>query len=287
MEKTISVICVDASGKNDLVVGNIYEVTDAGPTIYKIVSGLPKDFTGERFFFKSRFQEVGVLLKVGDKVRLRAGITNTTQLEWIGSDNIKNGIVYEVSTTSPHGGIRVVPKDGARGIYRIKMDCFELVTEEKKVVRPTHNEICLATFKKGDRVRFLASKTPDSFYKSANHFTKQAGLKPTGIYTVCGVGIKNSGDANSGSAYISLEGYEFCHPYDCFELVKEEPKPVETKKPRLMLCINMAGNSLARYTVGKVYKLRTEDNDYYYFKASDDGPGGGGMFKHRFIEIKD
>jgi hypothetical protein len=65
------------------------------------------------------------------------------------------------------------------------------------------------------------------------------------------------------------------------KLVKRAPKPAETEKPRLMLCVDMSGSS-ADYTVGKVYELREEDYEYYYFKQFR-----GGMFKHRFIEIKD
>ena len=66
----------------------------------------------------------------------------------------------------------------------------------------------------------------------------------------------------------------------------EAPKPAETKKPRLMLCVDMS-DSPADYTVGKVYELSNEDDDYYYFKRNDQGVGGGGMFKRRFKEIKD
>jgi hypothetical protein len=61
----------------------------------------------------------------------------------------------------------------------------------------------------------------------------------------------------------------------------EVPKPTETEKPRLMLCVDMSDSS-ADYVVGKVYELREEDYEYYYFKQFR-----GGMFKRRFIELKD
>jgi hypothetical protein len=226
-----------------------------------------------------------------------------TQDGWIKSDKIKRGTTYTVARIMEESSgsvLRVEPEHGARGLYWIRMDSFVPAPVEKPVEAPkpapkvpldlpkpiTHNEMCLSTFKAGDKVRFLASKTPTSFYNEADYYTKQAGLKPTGVYTVKEVGVTNSMDAEFGKAYITLEDREFCHPYDCFELVKEEPKPVETKKPRLMLCVNMSDSS-ADYTVGKVYKLTNEDDDYYYFKRNDQGVGGGGMFKHRFIEIKD
>jgi len=67
----------------------------------------------------------------------------------------------------------------------------------------------------------------------------------------------------------------------------EAPKPAETEKPRLMLCVDMTDNSLAYFTVGKVYELREEDSRYYHLMADDKGGDRGGMFKYRFIELKD
>lgn len=225
---------------------------------------------------------------VGASVQLKA---SAKKGDWVKSEGLEPGITYKVTEVSQDNYIKVSgPK--ARGIYWVSMKYFKVVKSES--VKATHNEICASTFKVGDKVRFLADKTSSSFYNEADYYAKQAGLKPTGIYTVSKVSKFNSTDTDFGKAYIRLEGHDYNHPYDCFELVKAEapkpvkaPKPVETKKPRLMLCVDMSDSS-SDYTVGKVYELRTEDDDYYYFKRDDTGNGGaGGMFKHRFIEIKD
>jgi hypothetical protein len=222
---------------------------------------------------------------VGASVQLKA---SAKKGDWVLSEGLEPGITYKVTQISQDNYIKVSgPK--ARGTYWVSIKYFKVVKSESvKAVAATHNEICVATFKVGDKVRFLASKTPTSFYNEADYYTKQAGLKPTGIYTVSKVGKFNSTNTDFGKAYIRLEGHDYNHPYDCFELVKEEqtPKPVEAKKPRLMLCVDM-NDSPADYTVGKVYELSNEDDDYYYFKRNDQGVGGGGMFKYRFKELKD
>lgn len=173
--------------------------------------------------------------KIGDNVQVRTDETVYT----IEQHPIRANDVY----------ITWMGKDGKQSVPYTKAQINEYLTKKNpywKLVEPKPVEAPKTpSFLVGDKVRFLASKTPTSFYNQA----------------------------------------DYIHPYDCFELVKEEqtPKPVETKKPRLMLCVDMS-DSPADYTVGKVYELKSEDKQYYYFKRND---GGGGMFKYRFIEIKD
>jgi hypothetical protein len=209
--------------------------------------------------------------KVGDKVELIAPTA-----DWASNDNVTTGVTYTVtdvtiaSAGQPKPYIKVSGRS-ARGVYWIECKNFKLYKQPKatpKVIQA----VCINPGSYNSRITkgqiYNVQEAPsiggDKFFKVLN--------------------------PNDGKD--SFNCWQ-----DRFKVITEQvtetpktvvPKAEETKKPRLMLCINMAGNSAADYTVGKVYELSKEDEQYYYFKASDDGGvGGGGMFKHRFIELKD
>jgi hypothetical protein len=210
--------------------------------------------------------------KIGDLVTINSTSTGIRKDETVQKFGLEMGQEVRLIRYDPKDETWLVQgKDGSWPAVWIKRRCLKPL--EAVAAQPAW------AFKIGDNVQV---GTDETIYTIEQHPTRENDVNITWM----------DEDGKQSTAYTKEQINRYLTKEDPhWKLITpkaEEPKPVETKKPRLMLCVDMSGNSLARYTVGKVYELRTEDNDdYYYFKASDDGPGDGGMFKYRFIELKD
>lgn len=77
------------------------------------------------------------------------------------------------------------------------------------------------SFKVGDKVRILTDRLDKSFYSGAEYYLRDAINSGSSIFTVDHIG--NNGRKEWDNQFIKLKGYDYSHPIDCFELVKEEP----------------------------------------------------------------
>jgi hypothetical protein len=207
-------------------------------------------------------------------------------------DNVQVGTDETIYTIEQHPtsandvNITWMDEDGKQSTAYTKEQINRYLTKENPMWRlVTPKPVEAPSFKVGDKVRLIDGKIKSA---AQDGWIKSDKLKRGTTYTVARIMEEPTGDVLRVEPEHGARGVYWIR-MDSFVPAPVEkpvaPKPVETKKPRLMLCVDMSG-SPADYTVGKVYELSNED-DYYYFKRNDQGVGGGGMFKHRFIEIKD
>ena len=198
--------------------------------------------------------------KVGDKVKL----TNK-DAEWASNDNVTTGVEYTVKQVhNPTSGQEVpyikVEGGDARGVYWIECKYFKKVEPKAKVMQA----VCINPGSYNSRI------TKGQIY----NVQEAPSIGDDKFFTV----LNPNGNYN---------------PFNCWqerfkvitESVKAEiPAPVaEAPKKRMAVCIDMS-DSTAKYTVGSVYEIEREDDEYYVFKAPNNN---GAMYKWRFKEIVD
>jgi hypothetical protein len=225
--------------------------------------------------YKQAGAQPTLAFKIGDKVQVGADQTIYT--------------IEQHPTRANDVNITWMSKDGKQSTAYRKVQINEYLTKENphwKLVEPKPVEAPKTpSFLVGDKIRLIDGKiesmTQDGWIKSDK-------IKRGTTYTVARIMEESSGGVLRVEPEHGARGLYWIRMDSFVPAPVEKPVevPVETKKPRLMLCVDMS-DSPADYTVGKVYELSNEDDDYYYFKRNDRGVGGGGMFKYRFKEIKD
>ena len=211
-----------------------------------------------------------IRFKVGMQVKINAENTGVAPLyRTIAQMGFSNGDTVKLVDYDPEDEtwfVQSIDKIEVRGWIK------------RKNLAPIEPQPQLNPFKVGDKVELVYE---DAEWASSDNVT-------TGVeYTVKQVHNPTSGQE---VPYIKVEGGDARGVYwiECkyFKQVKE-PKPVETPKRRLAVCVDMSDSHATNYIVGKVYEIREEDDDYYYLAEIDGTRLQGGMFKWRFKEIVD
>jgi hypothetical protein len=207
--------------------------------------------------------------KIGDLVTVNSTSTGIRKDETVQKFGLEMGQEVRLIRYDPQDETWLVQgKDGSWPAVWIKRRCLKPL--EAVAAQPT------LAFKINDNVQV---GTDETIYTIEQHPTRENDVNITWM----------DEDGKQSTAYTKEQINRYLTKENpMWRLVTpkaEEPKPAETKKTRLMLCVNMS-DSPADFTVGKVYELREEDSRYYHL-TNDKGLDKGGMFKHRFIEIKD
>ena len=208
--------------------------------------------------------------KIGDLVTVNSTSTGIRKDETVQKFGLEMGQEVRLIRYDPKDETWLVQgKDGSWPAVWIKRRCLKPL--EAVAAQPAW------AFKIGDNVQV---GTDETIYTIEQHPTRENDVNITWM----------DEDGKQSTAYTKEQINRYLTKEDPhWRLVTpkpiEAPKPVETKKPRLMLCVDMSG-SPAYFTVGKVYELLREDSRYYHL-TNDKGLDKGGMFKYRFIEIKD
>lgn len=153
--------------------------------------------------------------------------------------------------------------------------------DQQALTKPT-----LHPFKVGDKVRL--ARTTSSFYSDAERYIILEGLNIGDVITIAEMtdcGAPGQYKENSFFRQSTNHGYHI--PYDCFEAYTEEKPVTSTKK--LVKCIDAKRRETSLVSEGTIYKVLSEEDEYYEVLADDSTPSRPHyvfMYKWRFEEVK-
>lgn len=163
----------------------------------------------------TKFKSGDRVVLIDYNVELPKGYIAAVDTKWIEKDEIKKGVVYTISEVS---------EDISN---RDRVQSIRLKESANRLWLPSHCFKLLPTFKEGDKVRLVTTKS--LFYDGSQEYIDKSRLKVGQTYTIDDV--SNNGMDKWNNSFIYIQGHRYQHPIDCFELVTEETVPLPFLDP--------------------------------------------------------